>query len=75
MPRTIVDIPASQLTEIDSYCRRLGISRAEAVRRALEAYLERGADLRADGFGLWTDRAADEAAAAAPAPAGRRKAR
>ena len=55
MPRTIVDIPASQLVEIDSVCRRLGISRAEAVRRALEPYLERAADLTADGFGLWRD--------------------
>ena len=74
MPRTIVDIPASQLTEIDSYCRRLGISRAEAVRRALEAYLERGADLRADGFGLWKDNRVDDDTAVAT-PARRRKAR
>ncbi len=55
MPRTIVDIPASQLVEIDSVCKRLGISRAEAVRRALETYLERTTDLGADGFGLWRD--------------------
>jgi metal-responsive CopG/Arc/MetJ family transcriptional regulator len=75
MPRTIVDIPASQLTEIDSFCRRLGISRAEAVRRALETYLERGADLHADGFGLWTDGAATVAAPAPPTPGRRRKAR
>ena len=74
MPRTIVDIPASQLDEIDRFCRTLGISRAEAVRRALEAYLERAVDIHADGFGLWTD-----AALATPhpssAPATRRKAR
>ena len=75
MPRTIVDIPASQLTEIDSYCRRLGISRAEAVRRALEAYLERGADLRADGFGLWTDHRVGDDDTAPATPARRRKAR
>ena len=71
MPRTIVDIPASQLTEIDSFCRRLGISRAEAVRRALELYLERAADLRTDGFGLWTD----AAAASPPMPDRRAKER
>ena len=74
MPRTIVDIPASQLDEIDRFCRTLGISRAEAVRRALEAYLERSVDLHADGFGLWT-----EAARAAPpepsAPATRKTGR
>ena len=55
MPRTIVDIPASQLDEIDRFCRTLGISRAEAVRRALEAYLERTVDAGADGFGLWAE--------------------
>ena len=74
MPRTIVDIPASQLDEIERFCRSLGISRAEAVRRALEAYLERTADVRADGFGLWTD-AATVARPAAPATPTRRKAR
>jgi metal-responsive CopG/Arc/MetJ family transcriptional regulator len=68
MPRTIVDIPASQLAEIDRFCRTLGISRAEAVRRALEAYLERTIDLHADGFALWTDavRTATPASAARP---------
>ena len=66
MPRTIVDIPASQLDEIDRFCRTLGISRAEAVRRALEAYLERTVDSHADGFGLW----ADGAPRATPRPGG-----
>ena len=72
MPRTIVDIPASQLDEIERFCRALGISRAEAVRRALEAYLERTVDVRADGFGLWTDAAA---IAPRPSPATRHKTR
>ncbi len=74
MPRTIVDIPASQLDEIDRFCRTLGISRAEAVRRALEAYLERTGDLHADGFGLWTD-AALVRPSASTATATRRKGR
>jgi metal-responsive CopG/Arc/MetJ family transcriptional regulator len=74
MPRTIVDIPASQLDEIDRFCRTLGISRAEAVRRALEAYLERTVDVHADGFGLWTD-AAIATAPASTARATRRKER
>ena len=74
MPRTIVDIPASQLDEIDRFCRTLGISRAEAVRRALEAYLERAVDIHADGFGLWAD-AVPAAPPASTAPAARHKAR
>jgi metal-responsive CopG/Arc/MetJ family transcriptional regulator len=39
MPRTIVDLPSSQLRDLDSRCRSLGISRAEAVRRAVQAFL------------------------------------
>jgi metal-responsive CopG/Arc/MetJ family transcriptional regulator len=74
MPRTIVDIPASQLDEIERFCRTLGISRAELVRRALKAYLEHADDNRADGFGLWTD-AASVAPQAPTAAAARRKVR
>ena len=69
MPRTIVDIPEAQLAEIDRFCRTLGISRAEAVRRALEAYLARSIDVREEGFGLWTEGARP----AAPAPSARRR--
>jgi len=72
MPRTIVDIPASQLDEIDRTCRTLGISRAEAVRRALEVYLERAVDVHANGFGLWTD-AATPASTPSHSTATRRK--
>jgi len=58
MPRTIVDIPDAQLAEVDALCVRLRISRAEAVRRALEAYLERrDADDVDEGFGLWRSQA------------------
>ena len=71
MPRTIVDIPETQLAEIDRFCRTLGISRAEAVRRALEAYLARTVDIHADGFGLWTDAAT--APPVAPPRAARRR--
>ena len=74
MPRTIVDIPETQLAEIDRFCRTLGISRAEAVRRALEAYLERTVDSHADGFGLWAD-AVPAPSPASSAPSARHKAR
>jgi hypothetical protein len=53
MPRTIVDIPESQLRDLDARCGILGISRAEAVRRAVDEFL-RGADQGGrDAFGLW----------------------
>jgi len=36
--RTIVDLPEAQIKALDSYRRREGISRAEAVRRAVAAF-------------------------------------
>lgn len=56
--RTIVDLPDKQLREVDGLCKTLGISRAEAVRRALEEFVGSHREVRADGFGLWTDGAA-----------------
>jgi hypothetical protein len=55
MPRTIVDLPASQLKDLDSRCRSLGISRAEAVRRAIHAFLRESPGDGEQGFGLWKD--------------------
>lgn len=40
--RTIVDLPEAQIKALDSYRKREGISRAEAVRRAVEAFVPRG---------------------------------
>jgi hypothetical protein len=53
MPRTIVDIPTSQMRDLDSRCRALGISRAEGVRRAVHSFLSRKYGLDDEGFGLW----------------------
>jgi hypothetical protein len=54
MPRTIVDIPATQMRELDARCRVLGVSRAEGVRRAVQAFLNVKFGLEQEGFGLWT---------------------
>ena len=57
--RTIVDLPAPQLEALDTLCRREGISRAEAVRRAVGEHIERHrADTQA-AFGLWRTRTLD----------------
>ncbi|CAN5556375.1 hypothetical protein BH20VER3_BH20VER3_04790 [soil metagenome] len=37
--RTIVDLPETQIKALDSYRKREGISRAEAVRRAVAAFV------------------------------------
>ena len=55
MPRTIVDLPSSQLKDLDSRCRAEGISRAEGVRRAIHAYLREAQGDSEQGFGLWKD--------------------
>ncbi|WP_431258574.1 ribbon-helix-helix protein, CopG family [Roseateles chitinivorans] len=56
MTRTIVDIPAAQLVEIDRLCKLMGISRAEAVRRALATFAQGHVDVTPEAFGLWSSR-------------------
>lgn len=58
--RTIIDLPADQLEALDALCVRERISRAEAVRRAVDGHLKaqhRPAVRRA--FGLWRGRPED----------------
>jgi metal-responsive CopG/Arc/MetJ family transcriptional regulator len=59
--RTIIDIPQDQIDRLDELRRRLGISRAELIRRALSSYLKdhpSAADPE-EAFGIWADRAVD----------------
>jgi len=58
--RTIIDLPAEQVESLDEWCRREGVSRAEAVRRAVAEHLRKhptGDAKRA--FGVWRDMAED----------------
>jgi metal-responsive CopG/Arc/MetJ family transcriptional regulator len=55
MPRTIVDLPSTQLKDLDSRCRAMGISRAEGVRRAVQAFLRESPGDTSQGFGLWKE--------------------
>ena len=55
--RTIVDLPDEQLNALAEVCKRDQISRAEAVRRAVAAYLETRRADDASSFGLWRGRA------------------
>lgn len=55
--RTIIDIPEKQLSALNAWCDREKISRAEAIRRALDVVLpEKQAGKRADCFGAWKPR-------------------
>lgn len=53
MPRTIIDIPNAQLRDLDARCGILGISRAEAVRRAVDDFLRGAGPDGREAFGLW----------------------
>ncbi len=58
--RTIVDLPEEQVRRLGEFCRREGVSRAEAVRRAVGDYLAAHAlRERQDAFGMWRDRRVD----------------
>jgi hypothetical protein len=71
MPRTIIDIPAAQMRDLDARCQTLGISRAEGIRRAVDAFLNVKYGLDQEGFGLWAQPGAERAGTARPARASR----
>lgn len=52
--RTIIDLPEDQLAVLDGICRRESISRAEAIRRAVDLLVrDRAAGASHAAFGLW----------------------
>ena len=58
--RTIIDLPTAQLDALDAWCERDGISRAEAIRRAVAATIEQQAtQSRRSAYGIWRDRVPD----------------
>lgn len=59
MPRTIIDLPASLIRDLDARCTALGVSRAEGVRRAVHAFVNVKYGLDEEGFGLWARAAVD----------------
>ena len=52
--RTIVDLPDEQLGALARLCEKQKISRAEAVRRAVDRLIkESKTDQKDAGFGIW----------------------
>jgi metal-responsive CopG/Arc/MetJ family transcriptional regulator len=52
--RTIVDLPKEQLGALARLCEQHKISRAEAVRRAVDRLIKESAPEQKDfGFGIW----------------------
>ena len=55
--RTIIDLPEYQVAALAELCEREQISRAEAIRRALDAMLaEKQSASREATFGAWAPR-------------------
>ena len=58
--RTSISLPDEQAERLAEVCRNQGISRAEAVRRALARYLDEHRRRRQeDVFGIWRGRHPD----------------
>lgn len=58
--RTLVDIPNEDLKLMDGVVKKLSISRAEFVRRAIAKSLEPHRESQKDeAFGIWGKRAVD----------------
>ena len=58
--RTIIDLPEPQLGALDRLCEAQNISRAEAVRRAVDRLLKETAPVRKNhGFGIWKHKRTD----------------
>ena len=51
--RTIIDLEDNQASRLDAWAKAEKISRAEAVRRAVNLMLERATPPQGTGFGLW----------------------
>ena len=51
--RTIIDLEDTQASRLDAWAKTEKVSRAEAVRRAVNLMLERATPPQGTGFGLW----------------------
>ena len=59
--RMTISLPDEQAERLKALCRNEGISRAEAVRRAVDRYLEHHRR-REDVFGMWRERVTEGSA-------------
>lgn len=57
--RTLVDIPDRQLKDLTAVCTAEKISRAELIRQAISAFLEKKKPATVEAFGLWKEHKVD----------------
>jgi hypothetical protein len=51
--RTLVDIPEPQIADLRAICAEKKLSRAEAVRQAIGAFIDKNRPSNETAFGLW----------------------
>jgi hypothetical protein len=51
--RTLIDIPERQLVNLSEICAAKKLSRAEAVRQAIDVFIEQNRISRETAFGIW----------------------
>jgi hypothetical protein len=57
--RTLVDLPESELEQLNVLSRARKVSRAELIRQAVSGYLAQNKAGLEDSFGLWKKKAVD----------------
>jgi metal-responsive CopG/Arc/MetJ family transcriptional regulator len=57
--RTLVDLPETELEQLNALSRERRVSRAELIRRAVSGYLEQNRTGLEETFGLWKKKAVD----------------
>ena len=57
--RTLVDLPETDLEQLNALSRERRVSRAELIRRAVSGYLEQNRTGLEETFGLWKKKAVD----------------
>ena len=57
--KTLIDIPDRQIRSLSELCDKFSISRAEAVRRAIDLFVKNNEPSQVDVFGSWKNKSDD----------------
>jgi Zn-dependent peptidase ImmA (M78 family) len=58
--KTLIDIPDRQIHSLSDLCEKFSISRAEAIRRAIDLFVQNNEQSTVDVFGAWKDKGENE---------------
>ena len=57
--KTLIDIPDRQVHSLSELCEKFSISRAEAIRRAIDLFVQNNETSTIDVFGAWKNKSED----------------